>query len=57
MIQKRREKSIANGASFIQNFGSTLNLHPHFHLVVADGVFSGDGEQLQFHEAILTPDD
>ncbi|MBA2727092.1 MAG: transposase [Parachlamydiaceae bacterium] len=25
--------------SFIQNFGSTLNVHPHFHLVVTDGVF------------------
>src|ERR1700682_4352101 len=25
--------------SFIQRFGTSLNLHPHFHLVVADGVF------------------
>ena len=23
--------------TFIQRFGSTLNLHPHFHLIVADG--------------------
>ncbi|MBA3284377.1 MAG: transposase [Nitrosopumilus sp.] len=37
----------------IQNFGSTLNVHPHFHLVVTDGVFSIGGEQLLFHEAIL----
>ncbi len=24
--------------SFIQHFGKTLNLHPHFHLIVADGI-------------------
>jgi hypothetical protein len=28
--------------TFIQRFGSTLNLHPHFHLIVADGVFEKD---------------
>ena len=43
--------------SFIQNFGTTLNFHPHFHLIVADGVFESAGEALQFHEAFLTPDD
>lgn len=42
--------------SFIQHFGNTLNYHPHFHLVVADGVFS-DKEDLQFYEAHLTQDD
>jgi hypothetical protein len=42
--------------SFIQQFGNTLNYHPHFHLVVADGVFNGT-TVLQFHEASLTPDD
>ena len=42
--------------SFIQHFGNTLNYHPHFHLVVADGIFSG-GQALQFHEATLTQDD
>ena len=42
--------------SFIQHFGNTLNYHPHFHLIVADGIFSGE-ESLQFHEAILTQDD
>lgn len=42
--------------SFIQHFGNTLNYHPHFHLIVADGVFSGkDG--LEFCEASLTQDD
>ena len=46
--------------SFIQHFGNTLNYHPHFHLIVADGIFSGEtGSQsaLQFHEASLTQDD
>ncbi len=42
--------------SFIQHFGNTLNYHPHFHLIVADGVFSS-GDGLQFHEATLTQDD
>ncbi len=42
--------------SFIQHFGNTLNYHPHFHLVVTDGVFSSE-EGLQFHEATLTQDD
>src|SRR5262245_34737702 len=43
--------------SFIQHFGNTLNLHPHFHILVADGVFSAAGEDILFHEAMLTPDD
>ena len=42
--------------SFIQHFGNTLNYHPHFHFVVADGVFSGE-PGLHFHEAMLTQDD
>jgi hypothetical protein len=43
--------------SFIQRFGITLNLHPHFHLVVADGVFEKKDGSFQFHEVFLTPDD
>ena len=42
--------------SFIQHFGNALNYHPHFHLVVADGIFNGEAA-LQFHEAFLTQDD
>ena len=42
--------------SFIQHFGNTLNYHPHFHIVVADGVFSGE-EGIEFYEASLTQDD
>jgi hypothetical protein len=43
--------------SFIQHFGAKLNYHPHFHIVVADGVFNNQGEMLQFHEAFITQDD
>ena len=41
--------------SFIQHFGNTLNLHLHFHLIVADGIFSTDQGSLLFHEACLIP--
>jgi hypothetical protein len=43
--------------SFIQHFGAKLNHHPHFHIVVADGIFNNNGGMLQFHEAFLTQDD
>jgi len=43
--------------SFIHHFGNTLNIHPHFHLVVPDGIFSHDGDSLLFHESFLAPDD
>jgi hypothetical protein len=39
-------------------FGSSLNVHPHYHLVVLDGVFSkADNSEIAFHEGHdLTPD-
>jgi len=38
--------------TFLHRFGSSLNMHFHFHLVVLDGVFSqGDDEDAQFHAA------
>jgi hypothetical protein len=42
--------------SFLHNFGATLNVHPHFHLIFSDGIFftEGDSFKLQFQEAILT---
>jgi hypothetical protein len=43
--------------SFIQHFGNTLNLHPHFHLIVADGTFSTEDDIVLFHEIFLVPDD
>jgi len=47
------------GVSFLHRFGSSLNPHFHFHLVVLDGVFeqAHDGT-VRFHEATrLTSDD
>ena len=44
--------------SFFHRFGSSLNVHPHYHLVVLDGVFSkADDSEIEFHEAYdLAPD-
>ncbi|HSH76186.1 MAG TPA: transposase, partial [Longimicrobiales bacterium] len=44
--------------SFFHCFGSSLNVHPHYHLVVLDGVFSkADDSEIEFHEAYeLTAD-
>ena len=40
------------GVSFLHRFGSSLNAHFHYHLIVLDGVFSEaeDGD-VRFHEA------
>jgi len=45
--------------SFLHRFGSALNPHFHFHVVVLDGVFSeGDDGSVTFHQAThLTADD
>ncbi len=43
--------------SFIQRFGNTLNLHPHFHFIVVDGIFEKNGDSFNFHEAFFTQDD
>lgn len=43
--------------SFFQNFGNTLNVHPHFHLIVADGIFSSGNGALLFYESYLTSED
>jgi hypothetical protein len=43
--------------SFIQKFGSTLNVHPHFHLVVSDGAFYQENGGLRLSEAFLSQDD
>jgi len=46
--------------SFLHRFGSSLNPHLHFHLVVLDGVFSrrddGNHDEAPFHEASLQPE-
>jgi hypothetical protein len=51
----RRRIPIANvesgAVTFVQRFGSTLNLNVHFHVVVLDGVFTRAEGGLAFHEA------
>ncbi len=38
--------------AFVHRFGSYLNSHVHFHVLVTDGVFSGDGDSgAEFHPA------
>jgi len=37
--------------TFVQRFGSALNLNVHFHVVMPDGVFSETGDQAAFHKA------
>jgi hypothetical protein len=45
--------------SFVQRFGSSLNMTPHYHCLVLDGVymFSNDSEQPVFFEAPTPTDD
>jgi hypothetical protein len=50
-------KATIGAVSFIQHFGNSLNLHPHFHLIFADGVFTVEGSKLRFFEACFTQDD
>ncbi|MBK8173681.1 MAG: transposase zinc-binding domain-containing protein [Sandaracinaceae bacterium] len=52
--RRARKAGIVDGRAgavcVIQRFGSALNLNPHFHLVVPDGVFAPDNDgALRFH--------
>ena len=39
--------------AFVHRFGSYLNSHVHFHILVTDGVFSDDGDGgAEFHPAV-----
>ena len=43
--------------SFFQNFGATLNVHPHFHLMITDGTFAKQDQGLKFFPATITAAD
>ncbi len=46
------DASQGGAVTFVQRFGSSLNLHVHFHVTVLDGVFARDANGvLVFHEA------
>lgn len=49
----RTSDAKTGGVSFVQRFGSTLNLHVHFHVMLLDGVFvdAKDSETLAFHSS------
>jgi len=36
--------------TFIQRFGSSLNLHVHYHTIIIEGLFYPDGDQLVFNQ-------
>ena len=36
------EEPCPGAVAFIQNFSGAILLHPHFHVLVPDGVFSGE---------------
>jgi hypothetical protein len=56
LIQSTRAPATARiGAVFsLHHFGSSLNVHLHFHVAIYDGVFYKAGDQLHFGEANVT---
>ncbi len=47
--KKKPDEAKIGAISFIQRFGSKLNLHLHYHCVIMDGLFCEDAEGvLQF---------
>lgn len=57
--QRRRAQELGHGAiqsgavTFVQRFGSALQLNPHFHVLVPEGVFDAEGQ----FEALPPPRD
>lgn len=45
------------GVTVVQRFGGSLNLNVHFHTLVPDGVFTGNGDRPAQFTAIPPPDD
>src|SRR5881296_3539092 len=43
--------------AFVQRFGSSLNLHPHVHVLVLDGVFAGLEKETPRFYPLRAPDD
>jgi hypothetical protein len=50
--------ALLGAVSFFHRFGSSLKVHPHYHLVLLDGVFGedDDGEIELYDASDLTPD-
>jgi len=51
VLQRRRARQLGieeprpGAVAFVQNFTAALLLHPHFHVLVADGVFHREGKE------------
>jgi hypothetical protein len=43
--------------SFFQNFGATLNVHPHFHIICTEGAFAKREQALKFLPATIMQTD
>jgi hypothetical protein len=51
------KQSQCGAVTFVQRFGSSANLHVHFHAIVIDGVYAAGPEgRPEFHE-LLPPED
>jgi hypothetical protein len=49
-------KAQCGAVTFIQRFGSSLNLHVHFHMLALDGVYAADDHGEPQFQALLAPD-
>jgi hypothetical protein len=62
LIQRAREfgaaaKAQCGAVTFIQRFGSALNLHLHLHMLAIDGVYAADEDGHPQFQVLLAPDD
>src|SRR4051794_16409518 len=57
--RKARAMGVMGGqvgsVTFVQRFGDALNLHVHFHAVVADGVFTASEEKTAVFHKVPAP--
>lgn len=50
-------KAQCGAVSFIQRFGSALNLNLHIHMLALDGVYAADEDDQPHFQVLLAPDD
>ena len=49
-------KPQCGAVTFIQRFGSALNLHPHLHMLCVDGVWAADEQERPHFQVLLAPE-
>lgn len=58
MLRKAEKDGFAGGqigaVTFVQRFGSALNLHPHLHTLAIDGLYRAKDDGVEFH-AVAAP--